>query len=569
MKSSFQFRIRVFSVLIVVFALLLISKLYILQIVHGDELLARADRQYMRPAQFVFNRGSIYFTDKDGHELSAASLKTGFIIAVNPQKASSSIDSCLRIKSILEIDCEDYARRIAKPNDTYEEILKRVEEDKAKAVEDMKLPGISLYKDVWRLYPAGNTAAHVLGFVGYKGDILAGRYGLESFYDDVLKRAADNVYINFFAEIFGDIKKTVINKEELEGDIVTTIDPTVQTTLEKTLDGIKTKWNSESVGGIIINPKTGEIYSMALTPGFDPNNFRIEKTSAVFSNDVVENVHEMGSIIKPLTMAVAIDLGLASSKTTYDDSGSVTLNGKTIYNFDKVGRGVITMQEAMGKSLNTGFVFLSQKIGHEQFQKYFKAFGLGEKTGIDLPNEARGLIDNLNSPRDIEYATASFGQGIAMTPVEVVRALSAVANGGTLITPHIVKKINYSLGYSKTINFPEGARVIKKTTSEDTTRILVEDFDSYFQNGKAKNPHYSIAEKTGTAQIPLPNGTGYYEDRNLHSFFGYLPAYDPQFLVFMYTVHPQGAQYSSESLGPAFVDLTKFLINYYNIPPDR
>jgi cell division protein FtsI/penicillin-binding protein 2 len=240
-----------------------------------------------------------------------------------------------------------------------------------------------------------------------------------------------------------------------------------------------------------------------------------------------------------------------------------------MYNFDKKGRGVIPMQEAMGYSLNTGFVFLSQKIGHDNFRKYFTAFGLGSRTGIDLPNEARGLIDNLNSPRDLEYGTASFGQGIAITPLETVRALSAIANGGTLITPHVVRQINYTAGLPKVISYPPGPQVIKPETSKAVTDMLITDFDQYFENGAAKNPHYSIAEKTGTAQIALPHGGGYYPDRNLHSFFGYLPAHDPKFLVFLYAVNPQGVPYSSLSLGPAFVDITKFLINYYELPPDR
>ncbi len=570
MKSSFQFRIRLFSFLIVAFALVLISRLYLLQIVHGKELTDRADRQYVRPAQYVFDRGSIFFTDKDGNEVSAATLKSGYLIALDPQKVKDATSTCEKIQAIIsDIDCVNFDERAADKTESYVEVEKQVDDDKAKTVESLGLPGISIYQDSWRDYPAGSLAAHVLGFVGYKGDVLAGRYGLESYYDDVLARNANDVYVNFFAEIFADVNKTVVQDKPLEGDLVTTIDPTVQDTLEKALQKVKDEYNPESIGGLIINPKTGEIYAMALNPTFDPNNFRVQKSSAVFSNDVVENVHEMGSIVKPLTMATAIDLGIANASTTYDDTGSVTLNGSTIYNFDKAGRGVIPMQEAMGYSLNTGFVFLSQKIGHDNFRKYFTAFGLGQKTGVDLPNEATGLISNLNSPRDLEYATASFGQGIAVTPLEVVRALSAIANGGTLITPHIVKRINYTIGTFKDITYPTGPQVIKPSTSKAVTDMLVDDFDQYFQNGAAKNPHYSIAEKTGTAQIPAPGG-GYYDDsHNLHSFFGYLPAYNPQFLIFMYAVNPQGVPYSSQSLGPTFVDLTNFLITYYGIPPDR
>jgi len=561
---------RIFSSFVIFCALLLVARLYFLQVVHGDEFADKADHQYMRPASYVFDRGSIFFTSKDGSQISAATTKDGFLIALNPQKITDPNSICSSLKEILtELDCVDVEARAKKTYDPYEEIARRIDLDKGKNIIDLKIPGVGVYKDKWRIYPGNDIAAHVLGFVGYRGDELGGRYGLEKQYEEVLKRGEEDAYANFFVEIFANINKSVVQKEELSGDIVTTIEPVTQEYLEQAVSGVKEKWGSQTAGGIIIDPMTGEIIAMAIDPSFDPNNFRIVSNTAVFSNDLVENVYEMGSIIKPLTMAAAIDLGLAEAQTTYNDAGSVTLNGRTMYNFDKEGRGVITMQQAMGESLNTGFINLSLKIGHDNFRKYFTDFGLGEHTGVDLPNEAKGLISNLQAPRDLEYANASFGQGIAMTPIATVRALSSLANGGTLITPHVVKEIKYKLGHTKKIKYPEGKRVIKEETSEAITRILIENFDTYFQDGKAKNPRYSIAEKTGTAQIPLPSGKGYYDDRNLHSFFGYLPAYNPRFLVFLYNVAPNGVRYSSESLGPTFVDITKFLINYYELPPDR
>jgi cell division protein FtsI/penicillin-binding protein 2 len=570
MKPEFKTRLRVISIMLLCFAFVLIGKLYMLQIVHGEEFAERADKQYVRTSGALFDRGSIYFENKEGNLISGATLKSGFIVAINPAKLQDPVSTCQKIIEIVEdFNCDEFLIKAAKKNDPYEEVGKKIDEELGKKIGELKLPGVSIYKDRWRFYPGGNLAAQVLGFVGYKGDELAGRYGLESSYNKILKRDSENTYVNFFAEMFSNINKTLSKDEDMEGDIVTTIDPATQDYLQEQIEEVKRKWGSESVGGIIINPMNGEIYAMALTPTFDPNNFRDVKDSSVFPNDLVENVREMGSIIKPLTMAAGIDAGVVKADTYYEDTGSVSMNNKTIYNFDKKGRGNITLQEALGRSLNTGFVYIVRRMGNEKFAKYMEDFGLGEKTGIDLPNEARGLIDNLKSPRDIEYATASFGQGIAMTPVAAVRALSALANGGTLITPHLVKKINYKIGYSKEIKYPEGKRVIKKETSEEITSMMVENFDTYFQDGKAKNPRYSIAEKTGTAQIAMPGSRGYYEDRNLHSFVGYLPAYDPKFLVFLYTVHPKGVRYSSESLGPTFVDITKYLINYYNIPPDR
>ena len=208
-------------------------------------------------------------------------------------------------------------------------------------------------------------------------------------------------------------------------------------------------------------------------------------------------------------------------------------------------------------------------MGKEKFREYFLNYKLGSETGIDLPNEAFGLVDNLNSPREVEYATASFGQGIAMTPIAVTRALATLANGGKLVTPHLAKRIEYDNGNVKEIKYPEGARVLSEETSEEISRMLTTVVDDALRNGNDSLPHHTIGAKTGTAQIPDPVNGGYYEDKFLHSFFGYFPAFEPRFIVFMYTVEPHGVKYASETLTTPFMEITRFLINYYSIPPDR
>lgn len=317
-----------------------------------------------------------------------------------------------------------------------------------------------------------------------------------------------------------------------------------------------------------MDPKTGEIFAMGLTPDFNPNDVRKDLNPSTLNNDLVEGVYEMGSIIKPLTMAVGVDTGKITASSTYNDEGSVKVDDRTMYNYDKKGRGVVTMQTALSKSLNTGFVYITRKVGNKVLADYFRNFGLGEKTGIDLPHEVTGLISNLSKPGNVEYATASFGQGIAMSPVTTVRALSTLANGGYLVTPHVTKRIEYKIGYSKDIQTEKGRQVIKPETAEAVTRMLVNNVDSSLLDGKAKNPHYSVAAKTGTAQIANPRG-GYYEDRNMHTFVGYLPAYNPRFIVFLYVTNPKGAGFASETLAKPFIELSKFLINYYELPPDR
>ncbi len=254
---------------------------------------------------------------------------------------------------------------------------------------------------------------------------------------------------------------------------------------------------------------------------------------------------------------------------TYYDAGSIELSDYTIKNYDGRGRGTVLIQEILSQSLNTGVAHIADLLGKERFRKYFYGLKLGSETGIDLPNEGHGLVKNLESPREVEYATASFGQGIALTPIAAVRALSTLANGGVLVTPHLTRRIEYENGKVHEVGFPAGERVFSEAATEDLTRMLVKVVDTALKHGDAKKEHYTIAAKTGTAQIADTLTGGYYDDRYLHSFFGYFPAYDPKFLIFLYTIEPKGVQYASETLTDPFMELTEFLINYYTLAPDR
>lgn len=564
-------RIRLLSILILLVAFVLIGKLYMVQIVNGSDFSERADRQYQRPSGNIFNRGTIFFTEKNGGLVSAATVKTGFMLTINPKLVQKAgIDSVFyKLQEVLpDLKYEEFYPKANKLNDTYEEIRKKIDEKIGEKIAIAKIPGIAMFKDKWRFYPGGPLAAHVLGLMGFKGDDYAGRYGLERSYEDVLVRDSDSVYVNFFAEIFSNIKKTVLEDEKLEGDLVTSIEPDTQQYIEKMLESFDKQYGSERSGAIIMDPKTGDIIAMGLTPGFDPNNLRDIKDSSILSNSLVENVYEMGSIVKPLTMAIGIDTEKVTAQTTYNDKGSVTLNNKTMYNFDKKGRGSITLQYALSKSLNTGFIFVAQVVGNRVFGDYLLKFGIGEKTGIDLPNEATGLVKNLSTNRDIEFATASFGQGIAMSPIELIRAYSAIANNGKLVNPRLVNKINYKIGIPKEIRTTFGDQIIKPDTARKVADMMVYNVDNSLFEGIAKNDRYAVAAKTGTAQIVTSAGT-YDENRFLHSFVGFLPAYNPRFLIFIYTVNPRGVSYASETLAKPYIELTKFLINHFELPPDR
>ena len=571
MRDGFVTRVRVLSLLLGIALIVIIGRLYLVQVVRGEEYSEKADRQYVQPQEGVFERGSIYFTDKNGQRVAAATLRSGFTLALSPSLVEDEEETYNAIHPIVEIDKELFMARAAKKDDPYEVVGHQLTQEQADAILGLELPGVQLHKEQWRYYPGDEIAAQTLGFVAFKEDDLSGRYGLERYYNNVLGRDKDSAFINFFAEVFSNVTDFLNDDTQNgEGDLVLTIEPSVQGALENALADIKEEWSSKDVGGVIINPKTGAVYALGVHPSFDLNDFSEVTDTGIFGNPVVESVFEMGSIIKPLTMAAGLDTGAVSRNTTYYDKGYTDLDGGNarISNYDGKGRGEVNMVRVLGESLNTGVAFVVSKMGNGVFADYLKEYGLGTETGIDLPGEVHGLLDNLDSPRDVEYATASFGQGIALTPIATTRALATLGNGGRLITPYVVDEIDYELRPPKDIFYDQGKQVIKPETSEEITRILVEVVDEYLLGGTVKLDNYTIAAKTGTAQISSPQG-GYYDDRFFHSFFGYFPAYDPEFLIFLYTNEPVGARYASQTLTHPFMDLTKFLISYYEIPPDR
>jgi cell division protein FtsI/penicillin-binding protein 2 len=558
-------RIRLISFFILFVSLFIIVRLYILQVVDHDLYIEKADKQYTSSFN-IFNRGMIGFLAKDGSVVPAATLKNGFTVAVNPTILKNPEEVYEKIKDIVSISKDDFILKATKKNDPYEVIENRVSYENGKKIEELKIKGLDIYTERWRFYPGKQLASNVLGFMGFDsgGTNFVGRYGLERQYETNLSRK-NSSYQNFFAQIFSNIKNDDGIKNE--ANVITSIEPTVQSFLEDELSKVNKTYSSEYSLGMIINPKNGEIYAMASSPSFDPNNIKDEKDPAIFKNPLVENVYEMGSIIKVLTVASGIDTGVITASTTYNDQGFIFLNNKKISNFDGKAKGIVDIQTALSQSLNVGMAFIVSRVGNERFSEYLYNFGLAEKTKIDLPNEAKNLVENLKSKRDIEHATASFGQGIALSPISTVRAISVVANGGLLIQPHIVKRMDYKVGISKEISYVPNKRVIKKETAEEVTRMLVKSVDTVLRNGQVKMTNYSIAAKTGTAQIA--EGGKYSENDYLHSFVGYFPAYNPDYFIFLMTVKPKGVEYSSESLTDPFMEIVKFLINYYEVPPDR
>ncbi len=552
------------------FALIVVGQLFIIQIIDSDIYLARAEAQYVQRNYHLYDRGDIYFQTKEGELVSAATLQSGYLIAVNPKYVTDPDEVFNGINSVIEIDRDRFMSRLQRGG-VYQEVASELRESDADEIRARGLSGVSLYPERWRFYPGGSTAAHVLGFVGFQGDEHEGRYGLEKNYENVLDRPGSAYKVNFFARLFGNIARGFSDDEDVGGSIVTTIEPMVQSFLEYELGKIQEKWGASSLGGIVMDPSTGAIKAMALLPTFDPNNFASATSNLIFSNSLVEGVYEMGSVVKPLTIAAGLDSDAIRPESTFYDTGRISFDGYTISNFDGKGNGIVTMQDVLNKSINTGVVHIMQQMGTDLFADYMRSFGLDEKTGIDIPFESENLLMNFESPRLIEYATASFGQGIAITPIGMTRALAALGNGGFVVEPYLVERIEKSNG--EIVQMREGIfevnRAIREGASREISRMLVNTVDEALLHGSVSLPRHSIAAKTGTAQIPKSGERGYRDDAFLHSFFGYFPAYDPEFIIFLYHIEPQGAQYASQTLTDSFMEVAKFLIQYYGINPDR
>ena len=562
-------RIRLVFAIVLAGAALIIARLFFLQVVSGEYYKTQASRQQNFSQILTPRRGEIYLSDRKGNTLSLASTKEGYLLFINPQKIKEPEAVLAKLNPLVPLERENFLKRAAKTGDPYEVVAHRLDRAAALAIEELEIEGVGIVPEEWRTYPLKSLAAHVVGFLGYKDDELIGRYGLEHYFEDELR--GNDGYLDADLSAGGvllELGKNLFEPPEEGHDLVLTIDPNVQVFFEKKLKSIQEKWNPSRGGGIILDPQTGKILALAAFPSFDPNTYGETQDLATFINPMVENIFEFGSVFKPLTMAAALNERVLTPQTTYFDKGYLILDGYKIENFDQKGRGETTMQKVLEESLNTGAAFAAGKLGKENMRKYFTAYGLGEKTGVELPGEVAGNLSNLSSKRDVEYATASFGQGVSATPLEFARAVAALANSGKLMKPYLVERI-VRPGREDVITEPEVAReVLTPETSETISKMLVKVVDDALLGGTVKFKRFTAAAKTGTAQIPLKDAKGYSEEY-LHSFFGWAPGFDAKFLVFLYMEKPQGVRYASQSLGPSWAEIMQFLLTYYEVPPDR
>ncbi len=522
----------------------LIFGLYNIQLEKGDYYSARAASQNQPADLLESRRGKIYFTDRNGNLIPAALNKEFASIFAVPDEIADKEKAAEILSPIVEIDAEKLLKMFGKKGDLYELLVKKAAAQQITAAKESGLGGIYVDGRMMRYYPMGNSASHLLGFVGASVDDekTAGRYGIELFYDE---------------RLYGKVKGAVgdkITSADYGEDVVLTVDRNLQDESEKILAGLTEKFEAEGGTIIIEEPKTGKILAMAGNPDFDLNNY--DKSSVkLFLNPATQKIYEPGSVFKVITMAAGLDSGKITPDTAYYDNGKLTINGRTIKNWDLKAHGKLTMTGVIEGSVNTGAVFAERRIGHALFYDYLKKFGFEEKAGVDLPGELPGSLKNLKSnSRDINFATASFGQGVSVTPLQLINAVAAIANGGVLMRP----RVNASLEPT----------VIRRVVSAEAAGQTAKMMESAVEKAKiAAIPNYRVAGKTGTAQIPDFTKGGY-SDSFIHTFVGFAPVSNPRFIILIKLDKPR-ATLAGMTVVPAFRELALFALNYYGVSPDN
>lgn len=546
-RDNFSFRSgRLIFVGIIIIGLYaaLLGNFYRLQIEKGAYYSARRATQQRFAAYLAPPRGSIYFNDKYNNSIHAALNKMYPVIFAVPQEIEDSEEASERLAEALNLDIARLKTALSRPNDQYELLIKKAAPDEVAAAKNLNLPGLYVDEASYRFYPFTALASQLIGFVGAGSDDKeVGRYGIESFYEPTL------------AGRTGLVTPEKIERSIPGSDIKLTIDRNIQARAEEILTSVAEEHKAERGTVIVQNPKTGEILALANYPNFDPNTYSKYPLN-IFLNHATSALYEPGSILKVITMASGLDAGKFTPSTTFYDPGLLTLNGKTIRNWDLKSHGTVTMTEVIEQSINTGAAHAEKLLGHNQFYKYLVNFGLNEKTGIDLPGELSGNLRNLEkNAQDINFATASYGQGISLTPMELINAFSAIANGGLLMRPYVTAD--------------KSASVIRRVIGDEAAKLVTAMMISAVDKAEvARIPSYTVAGKTGTAQVPDFKRGGY-TNEVINTYAGFAPASNPKFVILIKLDKPMGAPLAGTTVVPAFRELAEFILNYYNVPPDR
>ncbi|WP_231893443.1 stage V sporulation protein D [Rossellomorea aquimaris] len=505
------------------------------QFFKGDWLTSNAKDLWSRNIPFQPERGKI--VDRNGVELATnQSAPTIFVV---PRQITNPQDTAEKLAPVLNISVE-VAYKYVTQADSMVRINegRKISYEKAKEIRDLNLKGVYLGEDSKRYYPYGSYLSHVLGFAGIDNQ---GLMGLELSYDEEL--SGDRGYVKFFSDAKGKRMPDMADDfEQPENglDLKLTIDTKVQTIVERELDIAQATYNPDGIIAIAMNPKTGEVLAMSSRPTFDPANFKNVPQEIYNRNLPIWSTYEPGSTFKIITLAAALEEGKVDLyKEKFHDPGYIEVGGATLHCWKRKGHGTQTFLEVVQNSCNPGFVELGNRLGKEKLFSYIEDFGFGKKTGIDLQGEGKGILFNIDRVGPVEQATTAFGQGVAVTPIQQVAAVSAAVNGGILYQPFIAKElVDPSSGEVVMRKTPEKVR---RVISEETSKQIREALESVVAQGtggKAFVDGYRIGGKTGTAQ-KAKDGK-YLENNHIVSFMGIAPADDPEIVVYVAVDNPKG-----------------------------
>lgn len=537
----------------------IVVRLVWVQVVVAPAYAAQATAQRMNDIELTARRGTIY--DRSGEPL-AVTVDASTVYA-NPGSVKDKAQTAQVLASVLGGAAKDYEAKLSRET-SFVYIARKIDPQKAKTLEaqlkEKSLKGIGFLEDSLRVYPSGELACQVLGFVGVDNEGLA---GIEKQYNSVLA-GKPGVLLGecdpYGRLIPGGVQKTI---KAVDGkDIVLTIDKDIQNAAQTELAAAVLKWGAKGGSVIVMNPQTGEIYAMASTPTFDPNAYQTADQQAI-RNVATSDSYEPGSTIKAITAAAVIDEKLYKPDSMFELPPTLTVAGYTIHDSEERGTVNWSLTQIVTNSSNVGAVQLGTALGKQGLYDYFARFGLTKTTGVDFPGEAKGLLADPSTWSSASIANIPFGQGLSTTPLQLTRAVSALANGGQLVTPHFLLKVpqdpNYSMVWPK-------STACSAETARTATSILTQVVSD--GTGKAAAvPGYAVAGKTGTAQIALGSGLGYAQGQYIASFIGYLPADNPQVIISVKLDQPSNSIYGGTVAAPLFSAIAKFTVEHLGISP--
>ena len=555
-------RIRIIVLFISILLITIIGKVFYIQVFQYQKLNKLASSLWSRNLPITADRGLIL--DRNGKVLASNITTTSLYLVPNQIKNKEEVAQSLA--QILDVSYEEMYKHVSKKT-SIERVHpegRQLSFEIADELNKLNYDGVYLLKESKRYYPYGNLLSHVLGYVGIDNQGLS---GLELEYDDTLTGSVGA--IKYYSDALGNkLEMAEEYVEPINGNNVTlTIDLDLQIAVERELDNAQAKYNPEHILAVAMDPNTGEVLAMASRPNYDPNEYQTYTQEVLARNLPIWMMYEPGSTMKITTLAAAINEGVVNLfEDTYYDSGSVNVDGATIHCWKAGGHGAQTFLNVVENSCNPGFVELGFRLGKEKLFEYIKNLGFGEKTGIDLNGEAKGILFDLDKVGNVELATTAFGQGVSVTPIQQITSVSAIVNGGTLYKPYIVKSTENSKGDILTSVSPTKVRtVITKETSEMVRYAL----ESVVANGSGRNAYienYRIGGKTGTAQ-KVNNGT-YMVGNYILSFIGFMPADKPEIVVYVAIDNPKGVvQYGGTVAAPIAKGIFESYIEINDLQP--